>query len=72
MLATPPRRRVPGGGRLGASVRFDVGLTTGVKLRGPEGAERLRATSASTAELCSILRPDNHVHLAVEHMKKTH
>jgi hypothetical protein len=25
-----------------------VGLTTGVKLRGPEGAQRLRATSAST------------------------
>jgi hypothetical protein len=28
-----------------------VGLTTGVKLRGPEGAQRLRATSASTSEL---------------------
>jgi hypothetical protein len=27
----------------------DVGITTGVKLRGPEGAQRLRATSASTA-----------------------
>ena len=25
-------------------------LTTGVKLRGPEGAQRLRATSASTSE----------------------
>ena len=30
-----------------------VFLTTGVKLRGPEGAQRPRATSASTAELCS-------------------
>jgi hypothetical protein len=29
-----------------------VCLTTGVKLRGPEGAQRLRATSASTSELC--------------------
>ena len=29
-----------------------VGLTTGVQLRGPEGAQRLRATSAATAELC--------------------
>jgi hypothetical protein len=26
-------------------------LTAGVKLRGPEGAQRLRATSASTSEL---------------------
>jgi len=29
----------------------DVRLTTGVKLRGPEGAQRLRATSVSHAEL---------------------
>jgi hypothetical protein len=29
----------------------DVSRTTGVKLRGPEGARRRRATSASTAEL---------------------
>jgi hypothetical protein len=28
-----------------------LGLMTGVKLRGAEGAQRLRATSASTAEL---------------------
>jgi hypothetical protein len=28
-----------------------VGLTTGVKLRSPEGAERPRASSASMAEL---------------------
>jgi hypothetical protein len=28
---------------------------TGVKLRGPEGAQRLRATSASMAELCRSL-----------------
>jgi hypothetical protein len=33
-------------------VRANVCITTGVKLRGPEGAQRLRATSASTAELC--------------------
>jgi hypothetical protein len=32
------------------------GLTTGVKLRGPEGAQRLRATSASTSELGSAHR----------------
>ena len=56
----------------GNQVGTTVGIPTGVKLRGPEGAQRLRATSASTAELCSILRRDNHVHLAVEHMKKTH
>jgi hypothetical protein len=29
-----------------------VRITTGVKLRGAEGAQRLRATSASTTELC--------------------
>jgi hypothetical protein len=29
-----------------------VWLTTGVQLRGPEGAQRLRATSAATSELC--------------------
>jgi hypothetical protein len=28
-----------------------VRITTGVKLRGPEGAERLRALSAATSEL---------------------
>ena len=32
-----------------------VWLTTGVKLRGPEGAQRLRATSASTSELCGLV-----------------
>jgi hypothetical protein len=30
----------------------NVCLTSGVKLRGPEGAQRLRATSAATSELC--------------------
>jgi hypothetical protein len=30
-------------------------LTTGIKLRGPEGAQRLRATSASMAELGAVL-----------------
>jgi hypothetical protein len=34
-----------------------VGLTSGIKLRGPEGAERLRATSASMAELCGDSAP---------------
>src|SRR5690606_4267485 len=36
--------------------RRTVGITTGVQLRGPEGAQRLRATSAATAELCSVSR----------------
>jgi hypothetical protein len=36
-------------------------LTTGVKLRGPEGAQRLRATSASTSEFGSAgFRPSPH------------
>src|SRR5690606_33834750 len=39
----------------------DVHRTTGVKLRGPEGAQRLRVTSASTSELdcggSSTIRP---------------
>src|SRR5262245_32575757 len=38
--------------RLAAQVGANVCITTGVKLRGREGAQRLRATSASTAELC--------------------
>jgi hypothetical protein len=36
--------------------RISVCLTTGVKLRGPEGAQRPRATSASTSELSGALR----------------
>jgi hypothetical protein len=34
----------------------DASLTTGVKLQGPEGAERLRALSASTSELACDVR----------------
>jgi hypothetical protein len=37
-----------------------VGLTTGVKLRGPEGAQRLRATSASTSELAIAILGSHH------------
>jgi hypothetical protein len=36
--------------------RHRVRRTTGIKLRGPEGAQRLRATSASMAELDSEKR----------------
>ena len=36
-------------------VRIDVCITSGVKLRGPEGAQRPRATSASTSELCGLV-----------------
>jgi hypothetical protein len=36
-------------------VPIDARITTGVKLRGPEGAQRLRATSASTSELYGML-----------------
>jgi hypothetical protein len=40
--------------------RLQVCPTTGVKLRGPEGAQRLRATSASMSELaCCALRLDS-------------
>jgi hypothetical protein len=35
----------------GARGRQGVGITTGVQLRGPEGAQRLRASSAATSEL---------------------
>jgi hypothetical protein len=45
----------------------DVRLTTGVKLRGPEGAQRLRATSASTAELCRL----RHAHPGPAHGDST-
>ena len=44
------RRPVLRGGR----PRHPVCLTTGIKLRGPEGAQRLRATSASMSELCGL------------------
>src|SRR5688572_15105337 len=47
-VCIPKARKLPA--LLGSAAR-DVRLTTGVKLRGPEGAQRLRATSASTAEL---------------------
>jgi hypothetical protein len=46
--------------------RLMLGLTTGVKLRGPEGAQRPRATSASTSELgCSRLGTCRQVQLPV-------
>jgi len=35
--------------------RFHVCRTTGVQLRGPEGAQRLRASSAATSELCDAV-----------------
>jgi hypothetical protein len=35
---------------------LDVGITTGVKLRSPERAQRPRASSASTSEFCSTHR----------------
>ncbi len=43
-------------GDLDGSTRSSVRITTGVKLRGPEGAQRPRATPASTSELSGALR----------------
>jgi hypothetical protein len=42
-------------GQSQAPALYYVGLTTGIKLRGPEGAQRLRATSDSMSELDTAL-----------------
>ncbi len=54
--AAPPALQAIIDSTLAISIsRSQLGLTTGVQLRGPEGAQRPRASSAATAELARAL-----------------